>query len=174
MRTPDRFPQAAPSRSDLDRSAGLAREDARWRELFASLPILEPRPGFVRRVLVALPPRSWFDSSWNRAGLAAALAVVALAAALLVPTALSLARLAGPAAVLSLWIGAVADLFSGLGESLGAWGRLADLGRAAGRALAEPRALALLAANIALAVASVRGLVALTPRRSFSHVSLPS
>lgn len=147
--------------------------DATWRELFAELPLLEPRAGFVRRVLVALPPRSWFDSPWHRAGLAAALAVVALATALLVPAAVSLARLAGPATLLSLWIGAVADLMSGLGESLGAWGRLAELGRAAGRALAEPRAFALLAANIALAVASVRGLVALTPRRSLSHASLP-
>ncbi|MGE0639257.1 MAG: hypothetical protein AB7G12_12385 [Thermoanaerobaculia bacterium] len=149
-------------------------EEARWFELFRALPELSPRPGFVGRVLASLPRRSWLDSVWNRSLLVAALGAVALSAALLVPVAFSLARLAGPASVLSLWAGAVAQLFYGLGESLTTWGRLADLARAAGVALTEPRALGLLALNIVLAFVSMRGLIALSTGRSTSHVALRS
>jgi hypothetical protein len=143
-------------------------------ELFATLPWLEPGAGFADRVLAVLPRRAWLDSPWTRAWLVAALLAVAVSSALLVPTAFAAARIAGPATILGFWIGAVGDLFSGIGRSFGAWERLADLSRALAVALAQPRALLLLAANLGLAVAAFRGLLSLKPGRSASHVSLAS
>jgi hypothetical protein len=144
--------------------------------LFAQLPRWSPGAGFVDRVMLALPRRSWLDSSWTRGGLAAALLGVALATALLVPTLFAVARLAGPATLLNAWVSAVGDLFLGLGESLGAWERIADLGRAFGKALAQPRALVLILANVAVATAAFRGLLALapSPRKGTSHAVLAS
>ena len=140
MRATHPEPRTASARTRRPRPA----DEAYWFELFRTLPELSPRAGFVGRVLAALPRRSWFDSRWNRTILVAALGAVALAAAVLVPMAVSLVRLAGPASLVSLWAGAVAQLFYGLGESLSAWERLTDLARATGVAVTEPRALALL------------------------------
>jgi hypothetical protein len=151
--------------------------EARLYELFAALARLEPAAGFVDRVMASLPGvrrRSWFDSRWTRAALAAALVGVALSTALLVPTAFSALRAAGPGTILSTWIGAVADLFAGIGASLGTWERLAGISRAFGVALAQPKALLILVANAALAALAFRGLVSLSPRRGKSHVALAS
>ena len=154
-----------------------APSDARLFELFAMLAVLEPAAGFVDRVMASLPGvrrSSWLDSRWARIALAASLAGVALSAALLVPTAFAALRVAGPATILSTWIGAVADLFAGIGASFGKWERLTGLSRAFAHALAEPKALLILVANVALAAAAFRGLLALGPRRGTSHVSLAS
>ena len=151
--------------------------DARLFELFAMLAVLEPAAGFVDRVMASLPGvrrSSWLDSRWARIGLAATLAGVALSAALLVPTAFAALRIAGPATILSAWIGAVADLFSGIGASFGAWERLTGLSRAFAEALAQPKTLLSLVANVAVAAAAFRGLLALSPRRGNSHVALAS
>ena len=151
--------------------------EARLFELFARLAVLEPSAGFVDRVMSSLPAfrrRSLFDSAWSRAALAAALVGVALSAALLVPTAFAALRLAGPATILSTWIGAVADLFAGIAASFGTWERLAGLSRAFAQALSQPKALLILVANAALAAAAFRGLLALGPRRGKSHVALAS
>lgn len=148
--------------------------DERLFALFAGLPRLQPGAGFVDRVMAALPHRSWLDSRWSRVALAAAMLAVALTSALALPAAISLLRLAGPATILGYWIGGVSDLFAAIGESLSAFERLAGVGRALAKALAEPRALALLLANILLAAGAFRGLVALTPKRSSAHVALAS
>ncbi len=79
------------------------------------------------------------------------------------------ARLVGPATVLNLWIGSVADLATHLTEGLSTWNAFASVGRVLGRALALPPFLALFALNAALALAAFRGLVALSSKRSPSH-----
>ncbi len=143
--------------------------------LFATLPRLAPSELFVDRVMAGLPGlrrRSLFESRWTKAAIAAALVGVAVSAALVVPTVLSLLRVAGPATLLSYWISAVGDLCHGLGASVGAWDRLASFARALGKAFAEPRALLVLTAQVALAAAAFRGLLALSPRRSSTHVAL--
>lgn len=151
-----------------------AWSEARLIALFAALPRLEPSAGFVDRVVAALPRRGWLDSPWGRGLLAAALVAVALSTALFVPAAFSLARLAGPATLLGLWVSAVGDLFTAVGESFAVWERLASFARALAVAFAQPKALALLAANVGLAFAAFRGLVAILPGRSSSHVALAS
>lgn len=148
--------------------------DERLFALFAGLPRLAPGAGFVDRVMSVLPRRSWLDSGWTRFSLAAAMLAVALTSALVLPAAISLLRLAGPATILGYWIGGVSDLFAAIGESLSAFDRLAGVGRALAKGLAEPRALALLLANILLAAGAFRGLVALSPKRSTSHAALAS
>lgn len=151
---------------------GEAEDDAVLESWFALLPQREPRPGFVLRVMAALPQRSWLDARWSRALLVAALVAVAVSAGLLVPALVPLARLVGPASVLNLWIGSVADLTIRLTAGLSAWNAFASLGRVLGRALALPPFLALLALNAALALAAFRGLVALSSKRSPSHAGI--
>lgn len=145
-------------------------------ELFAALPRWAPGAGFVERVLLALPRRTWLDSRWTKGWLAAAVLGVALATALLVPTVFALARIAGPAALLSAWASAVGDLFLGIGESFGAFERFVGLGQAFAKALAQPRALFLILANVAVATLAFRGLLALapSPRKGTSHAVLAS
>lgn len=167
-RTPT-TPEMSERRESRDRWS-----DERLFALFATLPRLAPRAGFVDRVVLALPRRSFFDATWVRVAVAAALLGVAVSAALLVPTVVAVVRLAGPATILGYWISAVGDLFAGVGESLVAWDRLASFGRALGLALSQPKALALLALNVLLSLAAFRGLVVLTPRRSTSHAALLS
>jgi hypothetical protein len=101
---------------------------------------------------------------------------VALATALLVPTVFALARIAGPATLLNAWASAVGDLFLGIGESFGAFERFVGLGQAFAKALAQPRALFLILANVAVATAAFRGLLALapSPRKGTSHAVLAS
>lgn len=155
-----------------DDAAFAAGDDAAMAAWFALLPEAAPRPGFVLRVMAALPRRSWLDSRWSRALLAAALLAVAVAAGLLLPTVVPLARLVGPASVLNLWIGSVADLMSHLTVGVTTWSAFASVGRVLGRALALPPLLALLALNAALALAAFRGLVALSSKRSTSHAGI--
>jgi len=150
-----------------------ARDDAALAAWFALLPEHLPRPGFVLRVMSALPRRSWLDSRWSRGGLVAALAAVAVALGILVPAFLPLVRLVGPAGVLNLWIGSMADLLSRLGAGISTWSAVASAGQALARALALPPFLGLLALNAALALAAFRGLVALSPKRSTSHAAIP-
>ena len=147
-------------------------DDAVLEAWFALLPERAPQPGFVLRVMAALPPRSWLDARWSRALLVAALVAVAVSAGLLVPALVPLARLVGPASVLNLWIGSVAELATRLTAGLSTWNAFASLGRVLGRALALPPFLALLALNAALALAAFRGLVALSSRRSSSHAGI--
>lgn len=140
-----------------------------WFEL---LPERAPQPGFVLRVMSALPQRSWLDARWSRALLVAALVAVTVSAGLLIPALVPLARLVGPASVLNLWIGSVAELTTRLTEGLSTWNAFASLGRVLGRALALPPFLALFALNAALALAAFRGLVALSSKRSPSHAGI--
>lgn len=160
-----------------DRPAGLRRPDpvadeAALVDWFAQLPELEPRPGFVLRVMAVLPRRSWLDARWSRTLVAAALLAVAISAGFLIPAMVPLARLVGPAELLNLWIGSVANLAVHLTEGLSTWGTFASAGRVLGRALALPPFLALLALNAALALAAFRGLVALSSKRSPAHARI--
>ena len=150
----------------------LPTDDASLSAWFALLPEPAPRPGFVLRVMAALPRRSWLDSRWSRTLLAAALVAVAVSAGLLLPAVGPLARLVGPAGVLNLWISSVADLMSHLTVGVSTWSGFASVGRVLGRALALPPFLALLALNAALALAAFRGLVALSSKRSPSHAGI--
>ena len=161
------IPPLAPVRPTAP--GGTEGDDAALAAWFALLPDRVPQPGFVLRVMSALPRRSWLDSGWSRALLAAALVAVAVSAGFLVPALLPLARLVGPATVLNLWIGSVADLATHLTEGLSTWNAFASVGRVRGRALALPPFLALFALNAALALAAFRGLVALSSKRSPSH-----
>ena len=103
------------------------------------------------RVLLALPRRTWFDSRWTRGWLAAAVLGVAIATALLVPTRLSPCPFRRPGRPCSApGLRAVGDLFPGIGESLGAFERFVGLGQAFAKALAQPRALFLILANVAV------------------------
>jgi hypothetical protein len=149
--------------------------------LFAALALLEPSAGFVDRVVGAIPAfarrsrlDAFLESRWTRFAVAASLFGAAIASAFVLPAAFAAFRLAGPASILSTWIGAVADLFQSVVVSLGAWERLASFSQALGLALAQPKALLLLFANAALAAAAFRGLLALSPRRGTSHVALLS
>jgi hypothetical protein len=147
-------------------------EDAVLAAWFELLPEREPRSGFVLRVLAALPRRSWLDERWGRGLLAAALAAVAVSAGFLIPALLPLARLVGPAEVLNLWIGSVAELVSRLTAGISTWNTFASVGRVLGHALALPPFVGLLALNAGLALAAFRGLVALSSKRSPSHVRI--
>ncbi len=152
--------------------SGEPADDAGLEDWFALLPERVPQPGFVLRVMSALPSRSWLDARWSRALLVAALVAVAVSAGFLLPALLPLARLVGPAGVLNLWIGSVADLAIRLTAGLSTWNAFASIGRVLGRALALPPFLALLALNAALALAAFRGLVALSSKRSPSHAGI--
>jgi hypothetical protein len=147
-------------------------DDAVLAAWFALLPERAPQPGFVLRVLSALPRRSWLDARSSRALLVAALVAVTVSAGLLLPALVPLARLIGPASVINLWIGSVAELATRLTEGLSTWNAFASLGRVLGRTLALPPFLALLALNAALALAAFRGLVALSSKRSPSHAGI--
>ena len=149
---------------------GELADDAGLENWFALLPERVPQPGFVLRVMSALPRRSWLEAPWSRGMLAAALVAVAVSAGFLIPALLPLVRLVGPAGVLNLWIGSVADLATHLTAGISVWSTFASVGRVLGRALALPPFLALLALNAALALAAFRGLVALSSQRSPSHV----
>ena len=156
----------------FDAAARTVSDDAALAAWFALLPERHPRPGFVLRVLSALPRRSWLDSRWSRATLVAALAAVAVAGGLLVPALLPLVRLAGPAAVLNLWISSMADLLSHVGTGVSTWSACASVGRVLGHALALPPLSGLLVLNAALALAALRGRVALSPKRSSAHAGI--
>lgn len=147
--------------------------DAALTAWFAHLPERSPRSGFVLRVMSALPGRSWLDSRWSRGTLVAALAGVALAVGLLIPVLPPLVRLVGPAGLLNLWIGSVAELLIRLSAGISVWSAVASVGKVLGRALALPQFVGLLVLNAALALAAFRGLVALSSKRSPSHVALP-
>lgn len=153
-------------------AALAAGDDAALAAWFSRLPELAPRPGFVLRVMSALPRRSWLDARSSRVLLVAALVAVAVSAGFLVPALLPLARLVGPAEVLNLWIGSVAELATRLSAGLSTWSAFASVGRVLGRALALPPFLVLLALNAALALAAFRGLVALSSQRSSSHAGI--
>lgn len=162
-------PAGAGDGESPDDAALAVSDDAALAAWFALLPERSPRPGFVLRVMSALPRRSWLESRWSRGMMVAALAAVALSAGLLLPALLPLARLVGPAGVLNLWISSVADLATHLTAGLSTWNTFASVGRVLGRALALPPFLVLLALNAALALSAFRGLVALSSTRSSSH-----
>ena len=151
---------------------GEALGEAAMTAWFARLPERAPRPGFVLRVMSVLPRRTWLDARWSRGVLAAALAVVAVSVGFLVPALLPLARLVGPASVLNLWIGSVADLVTHVTAGISTWSTVAGVSRVLGRALALPPFLGLLALNSVLALAAFRGLVALSSKRSTSHAGI--
>ncbi len=153
--------------------ARTAADEATLTAWFALLPERFPRAGFVLRVMSALPRGSWLDSRWSRGSLVAALTAVALAVGILLPALLPLVRLVGPAGVIHLWIGSVADLLAHLSAGISTWSAFASAGRVLGRALALPPFAGLLALNAALALAAFRGLVALSSRRRTSHVAIP-
>lgn len=165
----------SPPRSPIPAAAGARTDDAADAVLaawFPLLPELAPRAGFVLRVMSALPRRSWLDARSSRTILVAALLAVAVATGLLVPALLPLVRLVGPAGVLNLWIGSVANLATHLSDGLTTWSTFASVGRVLARALALPPFLVLLALNAALALAAFRGLVALSSKRSPSHAGI--
>ena len=156
-------------RDGSDDAALAVSHDAALAAWFALLPQRSPRPGFVLRVMAVLPRRSWLESRWSHGMMVAALAAVALSAGFLIPALLPLVRLVGPAGVLNLWIGSIADLISHLTTGIATWSAFASVGRVLGRALSLPPFLGLLALNAALALAAFRGLVAISSTRSPSH-----
>jgi hypothetical protein len=122
--------------------------------------------------MAALPRRSWLDSRSSQVVLVAALLAVAVSAGFLIPAMVPLARLIGPATVLNLWIGSIAELTTRMTDGLSIWHSFASVGRVLARALSLPPFLALLALNAALALAAFRGLVALSSKRSPSHAGI--
>ena len=171
-RSPERS-AIPPIRPPQQRSGGDGEaSDAALSAWFAVLPERQPRSGFVLRVMSGLPRRSWLEARWSRRLLVAALAAVAVSAGFLIPALLPLARLVGPADVINLWIGSVAELVSRLTAGLSTWNTFASVGRILGRALALPPFLGLLALNAALALAAFRGLVVLSSKRSPSHARI--
>jgi hypothetical protein len=173
---PDPAPLPAPASMGHEPSAWAAAlaqgDDAAMVAWFAQLPQREPRSGFVLRVMSALPRRSWLDARSSQVLLVAALLTVAVSAGFLIPALVPLVRLVGPAGVLNLWIGSVADLASQMTAGLSIWNTFASVGRVLARALALPPFVALLALNAALALAAFRGLVALSSKRSPSHAGI--
>ena len=120
-------PAGAGGRESPDDAALAVSADAALAAWFALLPERSPRPGFVLRVMSALPRRSWLESRSSRGMMVAALAAVALSAGFLIPALLPLARLVGPAGVLNLWISSVADLATHLTAGLSTWNTFATL-----------------------------------------------
>ncbi len=149
-----------------------AEADLALRELFLALPRLAPAGGFADRVLARVRRPSVFARPAVRFGLAAALLVAALGAALVAPMALPLAGLVGPGSVLSLAIRGVAGLSVRAASGLATWGSLVGAVEVVGRAMLHPSVFALLLLQFALAAAALRGLRALVPStRSARHAS---
>lgn len=165
-------------RYEIDLALPSQAEEERLRAWFATLPECAPRPGFVSRVMFALPRRSWLDSRWARTLLVAALAAVAIAAGLLLPVVGPVARWVGPAELLNLWIGSIAALATHLSSGLTTWNALASAGQSLAHAFSLPPLVGLLLFNALLAVAALRGLIAISSKkRSAPHVgsvALPS
>ncbi len=124
--------------------------------LFRSIPRHAPRAGFSDRVLLAAAPHlrgrsSAWSAWWTRAAIVATLLACGLTAALipvgeLSPLAAAWARLV-PLAV-DVSVGTIRWLHRGIFV----WRAVAGVGSAGGLVLATPPALAVLAANIALAI----------------------
>lgn len=153
-------------------AASAFDDEAAGRDLFRALPRLRPASGFADRVLQRLAPRAWWNRSWVRGGLAAAMAAAALTIALLGPLALPIVSWIGPGGAIDFVVGGFADLIGRFAAGLAAWGPLASAARALGRGLAEPRLFALLCTQFLISALALRGLAGLSSsRRSPVHVA---
>ena len=169
-----RDPSAAWSRFLAAEAAGRTDEaEAALAAWFAVAPRPAPGPGFAGRVMARIARRSLFARRPVRLGLAAALALAALSAALLAPMALPLAGLVGVSEVIRLGTGAFARLAVLVASGLSGWEMLAEVAGAVGRALVAPAALPFVAAQFAVAALALRGLLHLASyRRRSNHAVL--
>ena len=147
--------------------------EAALAELFRALPGRRPRPGFPDRVLLRLAARpGWSAHPAARLALAAALVVVAISAALLLPLVAPLAGLIGPGGAIGLAVEGFIGLATRFAEGLAAWSPLATAARAVGRALLEPRLAGLLVLQFLIAALALRGLVGVvSAQRSSVHAA---
>lgn len=137
---------------------------------FAASPRPSPAAGFVGRVMAGLGRRSAFSRRPVQIGLAAALVLAALSAALLAPMALPLAGLVGVSGLLHAATSTFARLAVYVASGVAGWETLAAVLAAVGRALVAPAALPYVAAQFALAALALRGLVRIaTARRRSNH-----
>ncbi|MBP1642155.1 MAG: hypothetical protein H6Q03_824 [Acidobacteria bacterium] len=161
-----RFLAAEAGQRESEAEAALA-------ELFRALPGRRPRPGFSDRVLLRLAARpSWFARPAARLALAAALVVVAISAALLLPLVAPLAGLIGPGGAIGFVVEGFVGLATRFADGLAAWSPLATAARAVGRALLEPRLAGLLVLQFLIAALALRGLVGVvSAQRSSAHAA---
>jgi len=157
---------------DADREGRDGESEAALRELFRELPDLRPAPGFAARVMARLPRRrSLFAHPAARLALAAALVAAAISGGLLLPALLPIASWIGPGGFIELVLAGFLALLDRFVAGLALWEPVGVALRAIGRALVEPRLLALLLSQFLLAAAALRGLVGLSRRqRSSLHV----
>ncbi len=124
--------------------------------LFRSVPRLRPRPGFADRVLRAgVPARraAWtWTPWWMRAGIAFTLLLCGLAAAFIPVARLSPLIAVSWARVVPLCIDASVRILWWLQHGVAVWRAVAGVGRAGAVVLTTGPALAVLTANIALAI----------------------
>jgi hypothetical protein len=146
--------------------------EAAWAALFAELPRLRPSAGFASRVVARLPRRrSWLAFPAVRAALVAALAVMAVSAAVLLPLLGPVASLVRPTGFPGLVIAGFTALTTRFATGLAAWIPIESAARVCGRLLLEPRLLLLLVVQFAIAVLALRGLVRIVAsQRSYVHV----
>ncbi len=158
-----------------ERNARDAAAERALRNLFARLPQASPTIDFADRVLtavahsrpVAVASYPW----WSRAAIAACLVLVGLSAALVMPAALSLARVIAPGDAVGVMVQGFVALAGRLDELLSlwqVWARIVDTILLV--ATAPPVVLALLTLT-ALSAFTFRELKrALVPYRSSDHV----
>ncbi len=139
--------------------AGLTdRADEVLTALFRSVPRREPRPGFADRVLRSVAAqahaRSWAWSQWWLKGaVALTLLLCGLATAFLPVASLSAVAMDWSAHTAQLVVEASVRTISWLHLGVAAWRVVDGLARAAALVLTTPAAVAVLAANVALAIA---------------------
>jgi hypothetical protein len=170
----ERDPSAAWSRFLAAEAAGRADEaEAALAAWFAATPRPAPASGFAGRVMARLAQRSLFARRPVRLGVAAALALAALSAALVAPMVLPLAGLVSVSDLVRLGSGAFARLAVFVASGLSGWELLAGVVGAVGRALLAPAALPFVAAQFAVATLALGGLLRLASHsRRSNHAAL--
>jgi hypothetical protein len=145
-----------------ERLSRIDEAETSFRAVFRQLPYRGPRVGFAGRVLAAagLPTRDGraLNARWLRVLGGAGLLLVGLAAA---APSVSMPMLPAPSAMSGLlalvvrgfsWAGRLFDV------GLSAWSTVGAVGQGLRAAAATPQAVALLTANLALAIAALWGL----------------
>jgi hypothetical protein len=161
-----RFLAAERAGRDEEAEAALAA-------LFAAVPSPSPRPGFAGRVMARIAPRSVFAHPGSRFGVAAALALAALSAALLAPMLLPLAGLVSLADLIGGGSRLLAAVAVRVASVLAGWESVGQVVAAVGRALLAPETLPFVLAQFAVAALALRALVRIARlQRSSNHAVL--
>ncbi len=142
------------------------------REMFVALPSALPTADFADRVMAAVAPRRvavypW----WSRVAVAACLVLVGLAMALVLPVALSLARVITPGEAIGALVQGFVALTSRVDELLSVWRLWAQIVDTALLIATAPPVVVLLLTLTMLSAFTFSGLKrALFPDRSPDHV----